>query len=462
MASNIVSLMIELTIQSSLIIAVVLVLRVLFGDKLDKRVRYYLWIPVIVRLLIPVSIGSRISVMNLFKLGSSVAVNNQGKSGTYSMLRTAAHNVAQGHYHSGSFTISWQMIVLAVWIFGALLVLAFTLWGNARFAMALRKDRREVEVEEIKDICRKLRIRHTPKIYVSDITDSPCAVGIFRSAVYLPEWALESSSDLTFILTHELTHIKQKDNLYALFVSVCCVVYWFDPLVWIMGSVSRNDREPACDANVIAGMDDQEKTRYGMAIVSAVRRQTGKGTNSYAAAFASDSRKGMVNRVKYIKSNRPCAKSLTVAVCAVMIVAVAAFGTSAKTASATKTQVKSRSALAIVTSSVYGKIAPEIKLSENLYDPDIAEQMRKCFVPDSEWTMVEPGEEPKGSDEYYQVTVCGDDNSPGHGTIYFVNESDGKGYLYPIQQYGSYSNECVRMSDSDFAKFKELVLQLKQ
>ena len=297
--------MIELTIQSALLTAVVLVLRAVFGGKLDKRVRYYLWIPVIVRLLVPVSIGSRISVMNLFKIGSPNGVSNQIRLGNYGGLRTAAQHVAEGRSQSSVFSISWQFIVVAVWILGALIVLAFTLWGNARFVRALRKDRREVEVEELEDICKKLKIRRCPKVYVSEITDSPCAVGIFSSSICLPEWALESSSDLTFILTHELTHIKQKDNLYALFVSVCCIVYWFDPLVWIMGSVSRNDREPACDANVIAGMNDEEKTKYGMAIVSAVQRQSGRSVNSYAAAFASDSKKGLLNRVKYIRQTGP-------------------------------------------------------------------------------------------------------------------------------------------------------------
>ena len=66
MISSLLTVISEITIQASILIAVVMLLRLLFGKKLDKRLQYYLWIPVALRLLLPFSIESELSLLNLF------------------------------------------------------------------------------------------------------------------------------------------------------------------------------------------------------------------------------------------------------------------------------------------------------------------------------------------------------------------------------------------------------------
>ena len=60
-------------LTSSLLIVVVLLIRKIVGDKLSARVRYALWGLVLLRLLIPVSIGeSALSVQNWLPHGEKI------------------------------------------------------------------------------------------------------------------------------------------------------------------------------------------------------------------------------------------------------------------------------------------------------------------------------------------------------------------------------------------------------
>ena len=450
MADRILSLLTELLIQSTLIMAAVFLLRAIFGNKLDKRVRYYLWIPVMLRLMIPFSVSSRISIMNLLPDRGSIALTALHKSGPAAL----SNSPAIGNTGNASILLSWKMLIPVVWILGVFLVSAFIIWGNVRFRIRLKNDRREVRPGQLKDICSKLKIRHLPKVYISGLTDSPCAAGIIRPVIYLPEWTVSSScEELRFILIHELTHIRQKDNLYALFTSICCAVYWFDPFVWIMGKIQSADREAACDAWVIRDLEDIEKTMYGLSIISAVKKQTGRKTPGLATAFASD-KKSMMSRVRYIKNSKPCAKSLTVIVTAVMLLAFVSFGTSAKTKNNTPAVNNSKTAYARIVSREFGECG-----AVSVFDRDIMDQILDCFVMDSSWTRCNAAGYLGEEDVQYVIIMCGDDNSPHAYEGYALAVFNGEGVIYsepePDKSY------CLKMSDEKFKSFQDAIEKLK-
>jgi uncharacterized protein (TIGR03435 family) len=77
----------------------------------------------------------------------------------------------------------------------------------------------------------------------------------------LPDGICErlTSEQLQTILTHELSHVRRRDNLTASIHMLVEALFWFHPLVWWIGRRSIMEREGACDDAVIAAGGDREE-----------------------------------------------------------------------------------------------------------------------------------------------------------------------------------------------------------
>ena len=57
---------------------------------------------------------------------------------------------------------------------------------------------------------------------------------------------------LEAILAHELAHVRRRDNLAAALHMLVETIFWFHPLVWWLGARLVEEREHACDEDVLA------------------------------------------------------------------------------------------------------------------------------------------------------------------------------------------------------------------
>jgi uncharacterized protein (TIGR03435 family) len=81
----------------------------------------------------------------------------------------------------------------------------------------------------------------------------PGVVGIRRPVLLLPEGIVDrlKPSQLNAIVVHELCHVRRRDNLVALVHMVVEALYWFHPLVWWIETRLVDERERACDEEVL-------------------------------------------------------------------------------------------------------------------------------------------------------------------------------------------------------------------
>ena len=156
-------------------------------------------------------------------------------------------------------TVTLSEALTYVWYAGMLIVGAWFLFTNLRFARALRKARTPYRVEG----CRY-------PVYLVSALPSPCLFGVLRPAVYLNEKALQSPDALRFVLAHEQTHARHLDPLWSLLRGVCLTVYWFDPLVWLAAVLSREDGELACDEGTLRALGADERAAYGKTLLTLV------------------------------------------------------------------------------------------------------------------------------------------------------------------------------------------------
>lgn len=81
---------------------------------------------------------------------------------------------------------------------------------------------------------------------------TPLTWGILRPSVILPgrceEW---SDAQAWEVLVHEAGHVRRHDCLTQLLATVACVLYWWNPLVWLAARRMLVERERACDDLVL-------------------------------------------------------------------------------------------------------------------------------------------------------------------------------------------------------------------
>lgn len=272
-------------ISSSILILLVMFLRIIVKDRVSPRLRYALWLLVLLRLLIPGNLGSTpLSVLNAFQPTKNVttqvpaanlndtAANLTVPAGEDTIpgaeqqfqqtqqtqpLPQAPQVIPTG---AGTATGKQVDVLLAVWVAGVLLMALFLLVANLRFYMTLRRSR----VPEGK--------YETLPVYVANGISSPCLVGLVRPAIYMPTELMHSKEAGIHIMAHEYAHYRQGDHIWTALRSVCLALHWFNPLVWWAASQSKQDCELSCDAGAVGVLGEDARIPYGETLVSLVIR----------------------------------------------------------------------------------------------------------------------------------------------------------------------------------------------
>lgn len=330
----------ENLLTSSVLILALLALRRLFRRTISRRMQYTLWALVLVRLLVPLNVGTL--AHNVLSAAEPVqtAVEKRLETPVLCMQDGTERHPAQllsGEESQGDpqsppsdaaqsspsdeysiVTPTYRAVALSealtyVWYAGMLIVGAWFLFTNLRFARALRKARTPYSVEG----CRY-------PVYLVSALPSPCLFGVLRPAIYLNNAAAASPELLRFVLAHEQTHARHLDPLWSLLRGLCLTVYWFDPLVWLAAVLSREDGELACDEGTLRALGADERTAYGKALLSLVPVCTKPQNPLLGATTMTGGKKSLKERVTRIAENRQAktaavfaAVALAALVCAV-------------------------------------------------------------------------------------------------------------------------------------------------
>lgn len=142
-----------------------------------------------------------------------------------------------------------------IWLAGIVFLAAVVIAGNIRFRRRLHRERRL--------LCRRDGIG----VYVVEFLDSPCLYGILRPSVYLNPACLMSECRREHAIAHELAHYRHGDHIWILVRTLCTVLYWFDPLVWLAARLCARDCEMACDAGAIRRLGEGQREAYGRTLI---------------------------------------------------------------------------------------------------------------------------------------------------------------------------------------------------
>jgi bla regulator protein BlaR1 len=208
------------------------------------QVRYWLWIAASFKFLIPfaplTSLGSHIQTLTppIHEIAASTP-----------FLASATEYFSQPLFPQSllpvprdSSTVPWtNLIIFVVWLCGvtALTLMQLRKWQRIRLLV-----RASVSMA----IAAPVEIRSSPGLL------EPGVVGLIRPVLLLPQGIAErlTSSEMAAILAHELCHVRRRDNLLACIHMIVETMFWFHPLVWWIGARLLEERERACDEDVVS------------------------------------------------------------------------------------------------------------------------------------------------------------------------------------------------------------------
>lgn len=244
--------------QSTLFAGIAALLALAFRRQ-RAGIRYWIWMAASLKFLIPfavlVEIGARIpwpEAVPVARPHLMLSVPDFGRP--LVAQRFLAPQTSMPPVNNGLP----ELIALAVWISGVAAVLFFWIreWRRMRRI-----------IQSGKPLSLDVPIR---ALSVSGRVE-PSVVGIFRPVLLLPEGIVDglSPQQLHAIILHELCHIQRRDNLAAFFHMIVESVFWFHPLVWWIERRLIEERERACDEEVVRLTADRQA--YAESILNVCR-----------------------------------------------------------------------------------------------------------------------------------------------------------------------------------------------
>ena len=248
--------LLNLSISASWLVLAVLVLR-LISKRSPKWVNVLLWGIVALRLVLPFSIESALSLIPSAETVSPAAVQFDPAPTITSGVSVIdnAVNPALSEHFAAAPTASvnplyvWTEIAGWVWLIGLGAMLLYALVSYLRL-------RRRVSVS--------LCVREN--IYLCDAISSPFILGVVKPHIYLPSGLDEVQRQN--VLAHEQAHLARRDHWWKPLGFALLAVYWFNPVLWLAYTLLCRDIELACDERVIRTMDESAVKTYSTVLLA--------------------------------------------------------------------------------------------------------------------------------------------------------------------------------------------------
>ena len=248
--------LLNLSISASWLVLAVLVLR-LISKRSPKWVNVLLWGIVALRLVLPFSIESALSLIPSAETVSPAAVQFAPAptiTSGVSVIDNAVNPSLSEHFAavptaSVNPLYVWTEIAGWVWLIGLGAMLLYALVSYLRL-------RRRVSVSlPIQD-----------HIYLCDAISSPFILGVVKPRIYLPSGLDEVQRQN--VLSHEQAHLARRDHWWKPLGFALLAVYWFNPVLWLAYALLCRDIELACDERVIRTMDESAVKTYSTVLLA--------------------------------------------------------------------------------------------------------------------------------------------------------------------------------------------------
>ncbi len=208
--------------------------------KNSPKIRYWVWLSASLKFLIPFAL--------LVILGSVVPrPARHPVSVVAPVFPNTIVQIAQPFSTASNTTVSvstpldWVPVAIGV------------VWGLGFLAITLARCRSWLGVRAALRASTPIELPIPVRALITPGAEEPGIVGFLRPVLVLPAQLFEhlTPRQLGAILTHEMCHVRRRDNLFTAIHMAVEAIFWFHPLVWWIGSRLLEERELACDEEVL-------------------------------------------------------------------------------------------------------------------------------------------------------------------------------------------------------------------
>ena len=298
--------LLNLSISASWLVLVVLALRLVL-KRAPKWVNVLLWGMVALRLMLPFSIESALSLIpsaetlspEVVRFDPAPTITSGVEFIDNAVNPSLSESFAAAPLASVNPLYVWTYLAGWVWLIGLGAMLLYALVSYLRL-------RRRVSVSlPVQD-----------HIYLCDAISSPFILGVVKPRIYLPSGLDEVQRQN--VLSHERAHLARRDHWWKPLGFALLAVYWFNPVLWLAYTLLCRDIELACDERVIRTMDESAVKTYSTVLLACSMPR--KAVITCPLAFGEVGVKERVKNALHYKKPAFWVVAASVAVCVVVAV----------------------------------------------------------------------------------------------------------------------------------------------
>ena len=221
----------------------------------------------------------------------------------------------------------WELAAY-LWVAGMAVLALVIFVSNAVFMRKVRRNR-DYDLPGLDELISQCAEEFNIKkkicaVRMSEI-NNVAVCGIIRPKLLI---SLETFEELSIqqkkdVIMHEMSHIKRRDTLVSLVMTIVNIVHWFNPVVWVVFTLFRKDMEVMCDSKVLCKMEAWQRKRYADTLLRLAMKVNRKHPRLAMALFMSrTSIKRRITMVSRYKKNKP----VIVALAMILVVSIAVTG----------------------------------------------------------------------------------------------------------------------------------------
>lgn len=295
MTEFLVLLLMQVTFFSSVTALILIAVKQIFKCRIPPLIGTMLWVVLLARLICPIFPESSVSVYNFIPIGRNIMFTlafdvgerleeqeeafaerdnpyvlsglptkeeevevehtpTEG-SGVQSIGEYLTDAISDEETGSVAYTRSTEYInaaILIVYVLGIIIGLTCHISTYVRAKRNALATSVPCDDEHLLEICRDAAVAAgVPDECVPEVRVgfSSMVIGCMRPCIICRDGMEEREAWMMF--AHELIHYKHHDNALLLFSTVIACLYWYNPLIWIVRAMLREDVELLCDSRTL-------------------------------------------------------------------------------------------------------------------------------------------------------------------------------------------------------------------
>jgi len=244
------------TLTVSGVAVLLLVIKLLFKDKLPPKWHFTVWFLLGIVILMPAGLNGRYTLFRWQIIVESIKFSN----GDYSLTQ-----VLYPIPILKAVPKTREELIFAVYALGVL----FHLIKYPLSYIRLRRALRNHITPDAELLARIQQIANGQKIKVRRVIAVPGLPGAFVCGIIRPILVVSADDEIDDkVLLHELLHLKYRDNIWSVVICMLRCLQWCNPIVIYCAHQALNDMEARCDQHVLEILEGEDRRDYGRILLS--------------------------------------------------------------------------------------------------------------------------------------------------------------------------------------------------